>query len=113
MSKKYSVKLTPHAVVQIRETIAYIAKVLLVPETAKAWAEHLEKEIGGLYVFPERYPKADREPWRSKGYRRMAVKNFLVYYFVDDENKTVWVTAVIYAKRDRLSALKEMPFGEG
>ena len=105
---QYEVKMTPHAVVQIQETIAYISKVLLVPETARAWIERLEKEISSLNMMPERFPLLDREPWRSIGDRQMAVKNFIVYYFVDEKAKTVWVTSVVYARRDQLSALKEI-----
>lgn len=36
---KYTVKLTPHAIAEISETIAYISHVLLVPDTARAWAD--------------------------------------------------------------------------
>lgn len=38
----------------------------------------------------------------------MTVKNFLVYYIVDEDSKTVWVTAVIYGRKDRIAALTEM-----
>lgn len=106
---EYSVKLTPHAIVQIQETIAYISKVLLVPETARAWSDYLQKEIAGLSTMPARFSAVDEEPWRSRGYRKMLVKNFIVYYYADDETKTVWVTAVVYGRRDRLNVLKDMP----
>ena len=106
---EYSVKLTPHAIVQIQETIAYISKVLLVPETARAWSDYLQKEIAGLSTMPERFSAVDEEPWRSRGYRKMPVKNFIVYYYADDETKTVWVTAVVYGRRDQLNVLKDMP----
>ena len=106
---RYDRKLTHYAIEQISETIEYISKVLLVPETAKAWSDHLEKEIRSLDSMPARYPLIDREPWRSKGIRKMPVKNFIVYYFYDDENKTVWVTSVVYSRRDQLNALKDMP----
>lgn len=42
---KYTVKLTPHAIAEISETIAYISHVLLVPDTARAWADHLQSEM--------------------------------------------------------------------
>ena len=105
----YSVKLTPHAIVQIQETIAYISKVLLVPETARAWADYLQNEISCLDTMPSRYSAVEEEPWKSRGYRKMPVKNFIVYYYVDEASKTVWVTAVIYGRRDQLNALKEIP----
>ena len=49
---KYTVKLTPHAIAEISETIAYISHVLLVPDTARAWADHLQSEISGLDTLP-------------------------------------------------------------
>ena len=106
---EYSVKQTPHAIVQIQETIAYISKVLLVPETAKARSDYLQKEISGLNKMPTRFSAVDEEPWRSRGYRKMLVKYFIVYYYADDETKTVWVTAVVYGRRDQLNVLKDMP----
>ncbi|MBQ7669946.1 MAG: type II toxin-antitoxin system RelE/ParE family toxin [Clostridia bacterium] len=101
-------KLTPHAIAQIQETIAYISKVLLVPETARLWADRLEKEIGTLDIMPARFPLLDREPWRALGYHKMPIQNFIVYYFIDEGSKTVWVTAVVYARRDQLNALKDI-----
>ena len=106
---EYSVKLAPHAIIQIQETIAYISKVLLVPETARAWSDYLQKEIAGLSTMPARFSAVDEEPWRSRGYRKMPVKNFIVYYYADDETKTVWVTAVVHGRRDQLNVLKDMP----
>ncbi len=40
-----------------------------------------------------------------KGICKMPVKNFLVYFSVDDEKKAVWITAVIYGWRDQIEAL--------
>ena len=42
----------------------------------------------------------------------MPVKNFLVYYLVDEEKKVVWITAVIYGRRDQIAALFDMPFND-
>ena len=106
---EYSVKLTSYSISQIQETVSYISKVLLVPETAVAWSDYLEKQIVGLNKMPARFPLVDKEPWRSNGIRRMPVKNFIVYYFVEEKTKEVWVTAVVYSKRNQLNALKDMP----
>lgn len=106
---KYSVKLTPHAILQTQETISYISKILLVPETAIAWSDCLEERISKLDTMPARFPLVEKEPWHSNGIRRMPVKNFIVYYYIDENNREVWVTAVVYSKRNQLEALKEMP----
>lgn len=106
---EYSVRLTPHSVFQIQETVSYISKVLLVPETANAWSDYLENQIAKLDTMPARFPLVDKEPWRTNGIRRMPVKNFVVYYYIDENSKEVWVTSVVYSKRNQLNALKEMP----
>ena len=106
---RYEVKLTPQAFEQIEETVQYISKILLEPEIARKWADTLQSEIKKLDSMPSRYPLTEEEPWHTKGIRKMPVKNFLVYYLVDDEKKAVWVTAVIYGRRDQISALRDAP----
>ena len=66
------------------------------------------KTISGLNFMPLRYPLTDEDPWRTNGIRKMPVKNFLVYYLIDEESKIVSVTAVIYGHRDQLAALADM-----
>lgn len=70
---EYSVKMTPHAVLQIEEIISYISHVLMSPESAKGWTDRLQKEIAGLSELPERFPLLDAEPWHSRGIRKMPV----------------------------------------
>ncbi len=103
----YKVTLTPQAINQIHEVVTYISQTLQEPEIAKHWAGFLYKEISGLNFMPARYPLMDEEPWRTNGIRKMPVKNFLVYYLINEKSKTVSVTAVIYGRRDQLSALTE------
>lgn len=106
---KYTVKITDSAISQIKETVNYISASLLEPETAIKWADFLQREISGLSFMPGRYPLIDREPWKSEGIRKMTVKNFLVYYYINENDKTVWITAVVYGRRDQLNVLKDMP----
>lgn len=42
----------------------------------------------------------------------MPVENFLVYYWVNEEAMTVWITAVVYGRRDQLDQLQRMPLPE-
>ncbi len=109
---RYEVKLTAQAIRQIEETVQYISKLLLEPETARKWADTLQREIEKLDSMPSRYPLTEEEPWHTKGIRKMPVKNFLVYYLVDEEKKTVWITAVIYGRRDQIAALFDMSFND-
>lgn len=109
---RYEVRLTSQAIGQIEEIVQYISKILLAPETARKWTDTLRCEIGKLDSIPSRYPLTDEEPWRTKEIRKMPVKNFLVYYLIEEENKTVWVTAVIYVRRDQIAALLDISLND-
>ena len=61
-----------------------------------------------LAAFPSRHALIEGEPWRSEGIRKIVVKNFLVYYWIDDKCNKVQVTDVIYSKRDQIEQLKNM-----
>lgn len=105
---RYEVKLTAQAIGQIEETVQYISKILLEPETARKWADTLQCEIEKLDSMPSRHPLIEEEPWRTKGIRKMSVKNFLVYYLIDREKETVWIIAVIYGRRDQIAVLSDV-----
>ncbi len=51
----------------------------------------------------------DEEPWHSQGIYKMFVGNFIIYFWIDEGKKDVWVIAVIYGRSDQLSALKNIP----
>jgi len=38
----------------------------------------------------------------------MAVKNFLVYFWIDTDGLLVWVTAVVYGRRSQRQQLEQM-----
>ncbi len=109
---RYEVKLTTQAIEQIQEIVRYISHILLVPETARKWADTLQSEIAKLDFMPTRYPLTEEEPWHTKGIRKMPFKNFLVYYLIDEDKNSVWVTAVIYGRRNQITALMDMSLGD-
>ena len=105
----YKVKLTDHAVAQLQEAVIYISKVLQASTVAKHWAARVKKELASLSTMPARYPLTEEEPWHTEGIHKMSVENFLVYYWINEEKKIVWITAIVYARRDQLRVLREMP----
>lgn len=107
---QYTVKMTSFAIGQVQDIISYISHELQSPETALRWADLLQKEISELGTFPSRFPCVETEPWKSKGIRKTAVKNFIIYYLINEDSKTVWITAVIYGKRNQIEQLRNMPY---
>lgn len=108
MGNKYEIKVTRQALEQMREIAHYISYDLMAPEAADNLLDDLKASILKLSVLPKKYPLIEEEPWRSEGVRKIVVKNFLVYYWIDEEYNKVQVTTVIYSKRDRIKQLKNM-----
>lgn len=96
----------------IEAIVQYISKVLFVPETARKWADALQSEIAKLDFMPSRYPLTEEEPWHTNGIRKMPFKNFPVYCLIDEDKKAVWITAVIYGRRDQIAALVDMSLND-
>lgn len=108
MGNKYEIKVTRQALEQMREIAHYISYDLMAPEAADNLLDDLKASILKLSVLPKKYPLIEEEPWRSEGVRKIVVKNFLVYYWIDEEYNKVQVTAVIYSKRDQIKQLKNI-----
>ena len=104
----YKVKITPQASAQMLEIFSYIRGALKEPVAAERLLDELQKSILSLDTMPRRVALVDEEPWRSYGIHKMPVKNFLVYFWVNEEQKEVHITAVIYGRRDQLEQLKQM-----
>ena len=108
MDNLYEVRLTKQAEIQLKEIFQYISYTLQASGTAEKMLDLLEREILSLSSFPSRIPLTQDEPWHSQGIHKMPVKNYLVYFWVDENTKTVHVTAVVYGRRDQKQLLAHM-----
>lgn len=105
---EYYVKITTQAKEQLQEIRDYIAHELLAPEAAKNMLKLLGAEMASLANMPKRVKLVDEEPWRSEGVRVKAVKNYLVYFWINEPEMIVQVFAIIYAKRDQIKILSQL-----
>ena len=100
MTENYTVSYSGDALNDLREIYTYIANELLVPETAAAQVGRIRKEVRSLDFMPARYALVEWEPWHSMGMYQFPVNNFIVYYLVDDKERTVTVARIFYDGRD-------------
>ena len=105
---EYEVRITLQAQAHLREIRDYIAQKLLAPEAAKNTVQRLGTVMASLSQMSNRVPLIEEEPWRSEGVRVRAVRNFLIYFWVNEVEKTVQIIAVIYARRDQTSVLSQL-----
>ena len=108
MTNIYTIEITAQAEEQMQEITHYIAFELKAPDAALHLLDELEDFFLSLSEFPQRIPLTDEKPWRTSGIHRLPIKNFLVYFWIDEKNMKVKVTAVIYAKRDQIRQLSQM-----
>lgn len=87
---------------------SYIKNELSAPIAARRIVTLIKEEIASLKTSPERIQLVSEEPWFSLGVRRDRVKNYYIYFIVDDENKIVHVADIIYARRDQTHQLKDL-----
>lgn len=104
----YTLKITTQAEEQLHEIVKYITFELKAPKAALHLLKEMERSISSLSNYPQRIALTEEEPWRNSGIRKMPVKNYLIYFWVDESNTKVQVTAVIYAKREQLNQLSKM-----
>lgn len=104
----YDVKMTPQAQAQLKGIINYIRNVLCAPSTATTMLNTLEGEILSLFQFPARVPLTEEEPWHSQGVHKLPVKNYLVYFWINEDAKEVHITTIVYGRREQRHQLSEM-----
>ena len=104
----YEIIITPDAADDLSGLRSYIADALLAPDTARAYLDMLYMEMKNLSTLPKRSKYIDDEPWHSRGIRKIIVKNFVIYYRVEEFTMRVYILNVIYARRDQLRMLAQI-----
>jgi toxin ParE1/3/4 len=99
---KYHVSVSKPAEKDLFEIENYIATQLLVPETARQMMVTFKNAISGLSTMPKRHPLVEDAFLFSLGYRLLPVKNYNIFYSVDDTQKLpqVNIERILYAGRD-------------
>lgn len=89
------------------EIYEYIAFQLMEPQIAANIYQSITSSIRLLERLPLRNALIDHEPWHSKGLRKMPVKNYLVFYTVDDAKNMIQIIRILYGARNIEKQLSE------
>ena len=84
---------------------AYISKELLEPETAKRVVSKIAKGINSLKDMPFRNTLVADDRLAYKAIRKVVIDNFIVFYIVTEEKKTVTIIRILYSKRAWINLL--------
>jgi plasmid stabilization system protein ParE len=96
----YNVEFLPIANKDITDTLQYISHTLDNKSAAKNIAESIAKSIDLLSEFPYSNPVYNPIRPLHIEYRKIIVKNYIMFYSVNENHKTVTVHRFIYSGRN-------------
>jgi len=96
----YSVNITDIAEEDIISTVRYISNELKNPIAANKLLDDIEKHEDILAETPGIYPFVHDEYLAGKGLKYVIIKNFLLFFTIDEDNKIVNVIRFLYGRRD-------------
>ena len=101
----YSVRMSRSATTDLRGIVRYISLQLSSPATALTMLNSIEAAIAALSSMPKKHRLVNDDRLSQMGYRTVIVKNYCVFYLVDDTTRVVHVARIMYARRDWRSIL--------
>lgn len=99
----YRVIRTAKADEQLRDIVLYWAERTGSADQALMLLDRLEEAIMRLADFPESGPPARYAALRARSYRVLIAEKLLVFYKVDNAQKTVMIYAIVDGRRDYLN----------
>jgi len=102
----YSLNITDIAEEDILATVRYIANELKNLVAANNLLDDIEKHEKTLEDTPGIYPFVHDEYLAGKGLKYVIIKNFLLFFTIDEKNKTVNVIRFLYGRRDWKNILR-------
>lgn len=102
----YSVEYLPSAKRDMEEIVSYVANRLGSPQAARRLAEELVDAAESLATMP--YRRRVYVPVRQlkREYRALRAGSYLMFYWIEEERRTVVIARVVYGKSDVLARLQ-------
>jgi len=102
----YHVDITKPAENDIYDAAKYIAEQLLNPSAADRLIDDIEHVVNSLNNMPDRHPLVSDEVLARLGFRFIPVNNYLIFYIIREDIKTVVIQRFLYGRRDWVNILK-------
>ena len=96
----YQLEYLPIARQDMLEIVKYISHELFNPSAAEKLAIEMIEAAESLSEFPYSKPVHVTIKPLKQEYRRLVVKNYVMFYWVDEVEKRIVIARVIYIRRD-------------
>ncbi len=103
----YLIEYLPKSQQDLIDIVRYISSELHNPEAANALAINIINSIDGISDFPYSTQAYRTIKPLKHEYRRLIVENYIVFYWIDEDKKTITVARVLYAQRNHQKLLEK------
>lgn len=100
MQSKYSFSITPLALKDLDEALAYISEQLSNPQAAMGLLDDVEHTLSGVCDFPYAFSDCSVYLIDDKNIRHAMVKNYVLVFEIKEEERAIVVLRFRYARTD-------------
>ena len=101
METTYNIRYSPVVQFDLEGIVNYVSDTLCAPQAAQKLLRKLRESIETLGEFPF---SGKELKWKS-GYRWTRVDNYMIFYTVEQNDKTVTIMRILYGASDYLVKL--------
>lgn len=96
---EYEIVIGANAKADMIQIFEYISNTLMERNSATKIYLSLYNAIKSLGNFPQRCGIIKKEPWHTRGIRRLLSGNYSIFFVVDEELHRIHIHRVLYSRR--------------
>jgi len=96
----YKIYITKDAHNDLNDITTYIKNKLCNPTAALDFLSEIEKNYEMITKNPLMFALCIDSRLKNEGYRKIIVKNYIVFYKINENEKAIYIMRVIYGRRD-------------
>ena len=108
MASKFGYRLTRRAESDLDRIVSYVADELANPQAASDFVDKLQDNNEEARDFPESGSLVHNEFLQVENVRKKLVGNYIMYYFLNTEEKIIYILHIVYGKRNMDEILKKL-----
>jgi len=101
--QEYNVVLSETAENDLDDVVEYLSNFS--PNIARRYYDEIMVKSLSLALMPQRCPFVQDDTLREKGYRWLFVRNYTIFYIIDEVNNIVDIQAIMYSGREYTALL--------
>lgn len=101
-TNQYKVIITPTAYREIDRIYYYISENLYAENAARDLIKEIEEKLQRLKDTPKIHTEIEKFDELKNRYRRITIKNFIILYTIDEQNKVICISHMYYGKQNYL-----------